>query len=183
VVIRLRIEIDGRVELNRVLTGIADDLEDWRPALGEMADDWYRSQGAVFTAAGAHEGLPGWEPLSDRYAVWKRINYPGRPMLVLSGRLRAAVTQRGGRGAIERIRERELIIGANVPVGSFNLALIHHRGTRRGLPARPLMRISQPQRRRFVGILHGYLFGQQMHDRVSRELRHSFNLRLTRPSA
>lgn len=181
-VIRLRIEIDGKVELNRVLTGIADDLQDWRPALNEMADDWYRNQGAIFYAAGAHEGLPGWEALSPRYALWKGINYPGRPMLVLSGRLRAAITQRGGRGAIERIKERELILGANVPVGSFNLALLHQRGTRT-MPARPVMRISQPQRNRFVSILHTYLFGQQMHDRVSRELRQSFNLRLSRPSA
>ena len=178
-VIRLRIEIDGKVELDRVLTGIADDLEDWRPALDEMADDWYQNQGAVFVAAGAHEGLPGWQPLSPRYALWKRINYSGRPLLVLSGRLRAALVQRGNPGAIERIGERELILGADVPVGRWNLALLHQRGTRK-MPARPVMRISQPQRARFVSILHTYLFGQQMHDRVSRELRHSFRLQLER---
>lgn len=175
-VVHLDFQIDGKASISRVLTGIADDVQDWKPALELMAEDYYRTQGAVFASGGAAEGLSGWAPLSPAYDIWKRNNYGGRPILVLTGRLRAALTTSGA-GSIKTITERNLTLGANVPVGGYNLARLHQDGTSR-MPARPVMRLTEPQKSRWVRYLHTHLFEQQMSNRLDMA---GLSLRLERP--
>lgn len=175
-VVHLRFEVDGKAALSRVLTGIADDVENWKPALEDMASDFYRTQGDVFASGGAAEGLSAWPALSPAYTIWKRNNYGGRPILVLSGRLRSALTTSGA-GSIKRVTERNLELGANVPVGGHNLAALHQHGTSR-MPARPVLRLTDPQKKRWVSILHTYLFEQQISNRMDMG---GLSLRLERP--
>ncbi|MFW6074934.1 MAG: phage virion morphogenesis protein [Chloroflexota bacterium] len=175
----LEFSIDGRKQLSRVLQGISDDIQNWQPALERMATDFYETQGDVFLSEGAAEGLARWAPLSPGYAAWKAQNYEGRPMLVLTGRLRSALTNPSGQGAIKRVEKRRLELGANVPVGRRNLALLHQRGTDR-MPARPVIRISQPQRARWVRILQSYLWEEQLEDHIESEIRDAFRLSVER---
>jgi hypothetical protein len=53
----------------------------------------HRSQvKGVFASEGATGASGRWEPLSPRYAAWKRRAFPGRRILVLSGEMKAAFT-------------------------------------------------------------------------------------------
>jgi phage gpG-like protein len=44
-----------------------------------------RANSANFAASGLPVG--GWSPLDARYAAWKSVNFPGRPMMQQSGKL------------------------------------------------------------------------------------------------
>lgn len=179
-VVHLSFQIDGRDALSRVLQDISDDVQNWRPALEQMAADFYQTQGNVFQNEGSFEGLSGWPPLSPQYAIWKSNNYAGRPMLVLTGRLRAALTTPGAPGSIKQLDDRNLTLGVDVPVGSYNLARLHQDGTSR-MPARPVLRLTDPQRSRWVRYLHTHLWETQLQTRITRELDAAFRLRLERP--
>lgn len=46
-----------------------------------------------FAAEGAGPRRGHWSPLTEKYAEWKSRNFPGNPILQLSGRLKQALTQ------------------------------------------------------------------------------------------
>lgn len=73
-----------------------------------------------------------WASLSVPYATWKEANFPGRPILELSGALRAALTDGGASGARRDVSGDSLTFGTSgVPYASF-----HQTGTGR-MPSRP----------------------------------------------
>jgi len=84
-------------------------------------------------------GLARWAPLSMVYRLWKEENYPGKPILELTGALkRAFATGRGG--SITRTAMTwEFAPGIKTDSG-YDLAKLHHTGTSR-MPSRPPFRI------------------------------------------
>lgn len=86
---------------------------------------------AQFDAEGA--GPTGaWAQLSPPYARWKEANFPGQPILVRTGALRAALTEGGAPGALRDVSSDSLAFGtAGVPYASY-----HQTGTGR-MPSRP----------------------------------------------
>lgn len=171
----------GQTQLSRVLQGLEDVTGDWEPAFQLMADDYAATQGDVFDAQGGHEGLSPWAPLSPAYQEWKDQHFPGKPILELTGRLRAAMTL-AGTGRVLQISERELVIGADIRVGKsgqWNLAALHQQGTRR-MPSRPVLRLTEPQKRRWVGFLHKYLWEQMMELAMQHKIAEAVRLRTER---
>lgn len=180
--VHLRFEIAGQVQLSRALEGIADDIGDWTPAFEEMAEDFYGRQRSVFNAQGSYEGLSRWKRLSPKYAEWKNRHFPGRKILVLTGRLKSSLTTDSGEGSIKLISEKEMSIGSYLPVGRkrWNLAMLHQLGTRK-MPARPPMRLTEPQRSEWVGILHRYLWQDRIAEHMERNLnQRNFDLKVRR---
>lgn len=154
-VARLRVELNGRQALNRELHEVETGLDDWTPAFTRMMADFKQTQRSLFAAEGAFEGFPRWAPLSPSYRAWKSEHHPGKPILVLTGRLRAMLTGEGSGLQIQMDR-RSLTISASYPVGTWNLVELHHLGTRR-MPARPAFRLTTPEKTRWVKYLHEYL--------------------------
>lgn len=85
-----------------------------------------------FDAQGAGPEMGSWAPLSESYAAWKEKHYPGAPILVRTGKLRAALTDSNAEGARRDVGSDVLTYGTQgVPYASH-----HQEGTSR-MPARP----------------------------------------------
>lgn len=83
----ITIDVTGEAEIQRKLSTLKTNIIDMYGTfrdIGQAFKEYYseipvRSRGTVF-------GRP-WEPLSPSYDQWKRDNHPGKPMMVLSGKL------------------------------------------------------------------------------------------------
>jgi len=83
----------------------------------------------TFDAEGGASG--SWAPLSISYAKWKAANFPGKPILERTGKLRVALTGPGS-NARRDVSGNELTFGTiGLPYASF-----HQTGTGK-MPARP----------------------------------------------
>ncbi len=95
--LRVSFDIAGEVQYERGFAAMADELEDLREPLGNVADLLRDAVGEQFASEGAH-GLGGrWAPLSPAYAKAKEERYPGHPILVASGEMRDAFLTQGTR--------------------------------------------------------------------------------------
>lgn len=105
----------------------------------------------VFAREGKHEGLSQWAPLSEQYARWKQLRFPGQPILTLTGRLRRSLASQTDDSVVE-ITDQRLRYGTAV-----EYAIYHQYGTRK-MPKRPPLRISSALRRRIMIALRQYVF-------------------------
>jgi phage gpG-like protein len=74
-----------------------------------------------------------WKPLSSKYQAWKEVHYPGRPILVRSGKLRGALTGPHHGNALREVTDDVLTYGTK-GVGYAS----HHQVGADSLPARPV---------------------------------------------
>lgn len=97
--------------------------------------------------------MPRFAPLSARYARTKASLFPGQPILVATGRLRASFAQ-FTRDSIAVIGRDRLVYGTRVPY-----AMEHQFGVpARNLPARPPIQLSSRMRAGLVSILRNTMF-------------------------
>lgn len=61
-----------------------------------------------------------WAPLSVKYAAWKAIHYPGQPILVRTGALKASMTQLGAPGNITIITKTGAVFGSSISYGIYH---------------------------------------------------------------
>jgi phage gpG-like protein len=124
-------QISGDEELNAAFQAFARAVTDWRPYWPTIAGVFYEAERARF----ASDGFGTWPRLSDGYAKWKTKNYPGEPMMSLTGNLRRSLTDRFGPNAVYEDEPQSLVLGTTVPY-----AAAHHYGyPPRNLPARPII--------------------------------------------
>ncbi len=144
------INILGELQVARMLEGVKYRTSDLRPVWAAIADDFLQIEARQFATEGGL-GRP-WPPLSPAYAAWKAKHYPGAPILVRTGRLRASLTSRGG-DHVEAIEPQMLKIGTAVPYARF-----HQTGTKR-MPPRPPIVIPEEAKDRWVRLIQAYLQG------------------------
>lgn len=128
--IKLIVEILGDEKARIALSGLANDIRDWRPLwrdLNEYLSDRIEEQ---FNTEGGFSG--GWAPLNPEYAAWKARRYPGAPILVATGKLKRSY-RKGGRGHVFQSTRDKMRWGSSVPYGVF-----HQQGTQ-NMPARPIL--------------------------------------------
>ena len=120
-------------------------VADLRPFWRDVFGPWYFGKVQdIFTLEGQTRGAAGrfggghWAPLAAWYARWKSKNYPGRGILVLSGRLRNSVSWpwvQSGAWGIWQPQATSITYGTKVPY-----APKHQYGDpATHLPARPFM--------------------------------------------
>ena len=85
-----------------------------------------------FDAEGQGPQAGSWAPLSSSYAAWKQAHYPGQPKLVLSGALRAGLTQSSSPNAMRSMDGDVFRFGTR----GLDYASFHQTGTGK-MPARP----------------------------------------------
>lgn len=108
--------------------GFATQLDRWtgnlknmRPAYEAVADYQANEWAKQFRTGGAYYGTR-WPALSPAYARWKAANFPGKPILVRTGRLRDSLTSRPL--GIEEFSSKGVRLGSDVEYAQF-----HQRGT------------------------------------------------------
>ncbi len=70
----------------RYFLALGNRMVSLQPFLAWFGD--YMVTGSIMRNFDA-EGRPSWPRLSPRYAAWKEAHYPGRPILVLTGDMKA----------------------------------------------------------------------------------------------
>ena len=125
--------------------------------LQQIGDDYLEAERTTFEAEGAFEGKSRWKPLSDKYVAFKRKKFGWTSILIATGKLHSAVTTRGAEGNIFRIGKLALELGVNLPVNGWNLGLLHQLGTGK-MPAREIIRISEPQRKRWIDYIRNFYY-------------------------
>lgn len=144
----IHVEPGGYVFARR-FTRFVSALTDTEPLIEELVTYVQDALGRAFDSEGASSGSL-WAPLSEAYRLWKARHYPGRGILVRTGRLRASLTGSGG-DSIRVVAGRRGEVGTNVPY-----AIFHQGGTSR-MPARPIIRLSSKDRAAMTLMVHRYL--------------------------
>ncbi len=110
--VRLQLTIDGADRVDVALSRFGAQLGDLRRFWTQYAaPKLYRDIQDNFDQTGALSG--GWAPLSPRYAAWKATHYPGRPLMVRTGRLKQSLTHDGPEGILET-SHRVMVIGTRI---------------------------------------------------------------------
>jgi len=89
---------------------LASYVKDLEPVWTKFIDYWKNSvMPSTWNSEGALMEGKKWEPLTKKYKQWKEKNYPGKGMLVLSGKLFNAAS--GGTGWYQKLDSKKLEIG------------------------------------------------------------------------
>lgn len=87
----IKIETIGDERLVRGFNRYVEHISDFRPAFEQIEKEFLNFNKVNFE----HEGTPEkFKPLSPKYKAWKEKNFPGRPILVLTGKLKKALTEK-----------------------------------------------------------------------------------------
>ena len=132
--IRFRMGIKGQDRVDHSLAHFGSSFADLRPAWPAIIEDFYAEEKAQFESQGSHGGA-GWQPLSEKYAKWKEVKFPGKPILEQSGKLLRSLTQAGAEKGVARKGKKRLTLGTK-----SRLARWAQEGTDRE-PARPVMQL------------------------------------------
>lgn len=128
----------------------ADAVEDLHSLLEAFGPVFRRHMQEQFATEGALAG--GWADLNPRYEAWKSEHYPGRPIGVLTGALRSAMT--GGAGYTEDIGSDTASYGLGG--GPATVYGKYFAGGGRG-PARPVLKWGSAQVRDYQKAAHLWL--------------------------
>jgi len=141
------IETVGDERFVRGMNRYVEDIQDFTEAYELLYLDFLEIEQKNFAA----QGTPApWAALSPNYAKWKAKHAPGRPLLVLRGDMRAALTSRtGASGQIKEIngRARSARFGTSIKIATY-----HQYGTRR-MPRRPVVQLTEEDKRRWSRLI------------------------------
>lgn len=140
-------EYDPRPALS-MLDRIIGAMRDLSPFYEQVLEpDFYEMQARRFSTEG---GEDPWARLSDQYAAWKARHFPGQPILVATGALRAGLTSQGGAGNVRRIDATTMEVGTSDPKAPF-----HQFGTSR-MPRRQVIDFTGTDERRWQDLAERY---------------------------
>lgn len=138
------------------LEGATGQLAEWgkKPFAGKAAlrirDLWTERIDNAFESKGGSIGKK-WAPLSPAYALWKGRHFPGRPLLVRTGRMKRSLTDSTSRDMIfSRKGGRQLIIGTRVFYAKYHQYGYRKDSPKRVLPARPFIKVDQGVANKFA---------------------------------
>lgn len=147
--VNLDFEVDGEQQLSRFFDQVGEIIGNYQAIFEAWGDDFRQTQEQVFASSGAFEGGGQWQQLSPKYREWKDFNYPGRPILTRTGRLRSSLTQEGHAEHHHDYTEDQMEIGTVIDEPPY--PLFHQRGTYK-MPQRKVIQLTDPQKKRWVDI-------------------------------
>lgn len=131
---------DGN-KFHRMFNNLEQIPDDFSEPLSQMADDFYSEEERIFNEEG-----PGWAPLKPEVQKRKERKFPGAPILVRTGALKASLTSDKAKGSVYELTPDTLKLGTSLktPDGNYNLGLLHQFGApRNNMPARPPIQQTQ----------------------------------------
>lgn len=138
---RIRFEVDGMAEFDRVFIRLGARFDDLTPIWPDLRDEFWKTEKEQFRSEGSAGSSGKWKPLSKAYAARKLKQYGAKPILERTGRLMKSLTGETG-DTVYQPTKSELAIGTSVPYARH-----HQRGGGR-LPQRKPISLSETQRRR-----------------------------------
>jgi phage gpG-like protein len=116
-IVRLTLMVgDQRADV--AVSRLGQFIRDWRPFWRDYAaPKFFADVQRNFETQGAYVG--GWQPLSTRYAAWKAKHFPGKPILVRRGALKASLEQ-GGAGNVSRVTEKAAEFGTSIGYAKYH---------------------------------------------------------------
>ena len=132
--------------LVRGLSRFADDCKDFSPVWPDIEQNFKSIEVEQFTSQGIRGGSQ-WPPLSPSYAEWKRHNFPGKPVLELTGEMKFMMTE----GLTIYPEPMRLWMGPQL-----DRAYWHQHGTSR-MPARPIVALTELDKMGWVKMIQKYL--------------------------
>ncbi len=147
--LRFTFEVDGEVQVDRALSRFGEYAKDLSVPFKKMAESFKRLERAQFGSEGGRAGQ--WAPLSATYAAWKAANFPGKPLLQLTGILSESL-QGDNPWYIERITPKSLELGTRVSYARF-----HQRGTGK-MPMRSVIKLTEADKQEWMKILHNFVW-------------------------
>lgn len=98
---------------------------DFRPTLETIGISYRKEVQLIYDHQQPRNAGLRWAPLSDNppgkgYASWKARHYPGAPILVRSGRLKASMVKLGSVGNISIITKTGAIFGSSILYGVYH---------------------------------------------------------------
>ncbi len=147
--VEISFDIDGDAQYVRAFELLAHEARDLREPLEEIAESLIQAVGRQFLTEGAAGGSR-WRPLNPAYARWKDAHFPGRPLLVATGRMRAAALD----------KRRAVSVGAHRMVYEIHdpKAAYHQRGQGAN-PQRKLVELDLGVRRSWDRIVAEWVDG------------------------
>ena len=144
----VRFDIAGEQQYGRAFRALADDARNLKEPLTRIRDRLVSTVGQQFQTEGSHGGAP-WPGLNAEYERWKESAFPGRPLLVRSGAMRAAYLVHGTR----ELTNTRLVWGVDDQVDAegeriADRALAHQTGEGR-VPQRKIVSVTFEDRRQF----------------------------------
>lgn len=147
--IKLIWEIKPTVEALRAMRERLRDLRPaWRAVLTYLrgaTKDQFRTEGG--------RGGARWKPLNPQYEKFKKVQYPGQPILRASDKLFGSLMDKT-RDSILATTKTELRYGTRRPYGRY-----HQKGLGRN-PRRQFLVVTEADRRNIKAIVREYLRGQ-----------------------
>lgn len=136
--------------LQSMLARVLDLTPAWRNLV-----KYYRERATPQTFASQGQRIGEvWAPLSNPYAKYKAIKWPGQPILRASDRLFRSLTVADATDAIEDITSQSLIYGTATPYASY-----HQKGVGK-LPRRAILAVTEADRREMARIVRAHLDNQ-----------------------
>ena len=132
--VTLSISLLGDRQLVAKLPRFAASLSDWREFWDMVAEFLEARIEQSFATEGRASGAGAWQALSLRYALWKGVHFPGQPILQATGNMRGSLIERWHPQAFRRRTKSRFVFSSRNP-----LVDIHHRGKGDWLPARPIL--------------------------------------------
>ena len=144
---RITIEAQGEVQLDRDFTRIRETIDDLTPVWKEVQIEFFDIEGEQFDSEGK-KGLSGkWKPLSPKYEEIKLQKYGSIALiggiLYATGRMRESLTRHTS-DTVSEIHKQEATFGTAVPYAKY-----HQTGGGR-LPQRKVIDLSDEQKRRLT---------------------------------
>lgn len=156
----IKASIDS-AQVTKMFNKLTDLSKDLRPVLlqilGQPADKNLNtirgSINAAFVTQGGSTAFGSWKPLSRAYQERKNKKYPGKTILVASGRLYQSLVSAGSNDTVQILTTRSLSYGTVVPYAGY------HQSTksRVRIPRRPYMDITQNQLTQWKLLITNYL--------------------------
>lgn len=132
------IEVD-QAALDKYFDKLTKKLTNFEDVWPEVIREFFRIEEDQFESLGHGK----WQPLNPTYAKWKAQHYPGQPLMVREGRLKAGLTG----GASTEKRPLSLTIAAK----GAEYWKFHQRGTR-VLPVRKVIDMTPDAKRRLAKV-------------------------------
>ena len=158
--VEISIQTIGTENFVRGFNRYVEEIQDFSEVYEELYMDFTSLEMHQFDTQGSRGGQ-GWQALSPNYARWKARHHPGKPILVLSGQMRAALTEPGSRGAEKTIRGRDKYarFGVKESGNIGKIASFHQFGTRR-MPVRKVIDLTEQDKNRWAKSIQSWAYAK-----------------------
>jgi phage gpG-like protein len=146
----IKIQLAGGIEVTKRINGVVGSLKDMRKGFKKIGDDFRETEEKIFNGQGAYGSRGRWSELTPLYRNWKSVNYPGKPILQMTGSLKNSLTKKTS-GHVEIITKNSITLGSTNPTFIY-----HQKGTRK-MRARPPIIFTEYQGRKWVNIMKDHI--------------------------